>query len=105
MDRSTKAMLKYDALVAEANKKVAELTPAEYQKQMAISDLDALTATQILGVNARAFAMDRIPLAMSQRVYGAISPLGWRDGVSLAERVMVLTLAKCLLEMEINAQN
>jgi hypothetical protein len=105
MDRSTRARIQYEALVAEADKKVAELTPEQYEKQMMISDLDAITATQILNVNARAFAMGRIPLAISQRVYGSVSPLGWRDNISLAERVMVLTLVKCIVEIEIKGQN
>ena len=90
MDRATKA-----------SAKVAQLTDEEREKQMTLSELDPITATQILTVNSRAFAMDRIPLALSQRVYGAISPIGWKSGVSLAERLMILTLAQCLVEMEI----
>jgi hypothetical protein len=97
MTRAERFAAGLDALIADAAARVAALTDEQrntLEQQMALSPSDAVA---ILNLNASAFAMDQIPLAVSQRVYNALSPIGWRADSTLAERIMVLNLAQVLI--------
>jgi len=97
MNREQKFTMGFNALVADATGRITKLDSegrANLEKALAVEPSDAV---MMLNLNAEAFAMDKIPLAISARVYAALSPLGWRKGVPLGERVMVLTLVNSVI--------
>lgn len=97
MDRAKRFAAGLEALISDATARVAAM---DDQQRAALTEQTALEpsdAVQILNLNAMAFAMDQIPLSVSQRVYNALSPLGWRAETTLGERIMVLTLAQVLI--------
>lgn len=89
------------ALIAERLATLADDDRASLAAAMTLTPMDAVA---YLNLNAESFAMGRISLADSQRVYWAITPMGWRadEGApSLAEKVAITTFVGAMLDRKI----